>query len=143
MPEPRRRRPIEIPGVHHGGAPFPLAVVVGDLLVSSAVHGMDPETGKVPGGLEDQAAGVFANIRRILDAAGAGTGDIAKVTVFLAEGQSREPVNTEWLAMFPDPDDRPVRHTVPSALPPSLLIQCEFLAVLPASTPAPSPQEQP
>ncbi|WP_340384463.1 RidA family protein [Streptomyces sp. SS7] len=138
MPNPRRR-PIEIPGVHHGGAPFPLAVVVGDLLVSSAVHGMDPDTGKVPETLEAQTAGVFANIRRILAAAGAGPGDIAKVAVFLAEGQSRESLNAEWVAMFPDADDRPVRHTVPSALPPSLLIQCEFTAVLPT----PSPQEQP
>jgi 2-iminobutanoate/2-iminopropanoate deaminase len=130
-----RRQPIQIPGLHHGGAPFPLAVRVGNLLASSAVHGMDPATGKVPDSLEAQTAGVFANIRRILDAAGAGTGDIAKVTVFLAEGQPREPLNAEWVAMFPDAGDRPVRHTVPSTLQPPLLIQCEFTAVLPASSP--------
>lgn len=125
-----RRRPIEIPGLHHGGAPFPLAVSVGNLLVSSAVHGMDPATGRVPDTLQGQTAGVFANIRRILTAAGADSGDIAKVTVFLAGGQSRAPLNAEWLAMFPDEHDRPVRHTVPSTLPDPLLIQCEFTAVL-------------
>ncbi|MPY56050.1 RidA family protein [Streptomyces spongiae] len=134
-----RRHPIEIPGLHHGGAPFPLAVRLDNLLVSSAVHGMDPDTGKVPDSLEAQTAGVFANIRRILDAAGAGTDDIAKVTVFLGEGQSREPLNAEWVAMFPDEQDRPVRHTVPSALQVPLLIQCEFTAVMPTRT----PQEQP
>ncbi|MFF4630067.1 RidA family protein [Streptomyces griseorubiginosus] len=125
-----RRQAIRVPGLHHGGAPFPLAVRVGDLLASSAVHGMDPATGEVPDTLEGQTAGVFANIRRILDAAGADTGDIAKVTVFLGEGQSRAPLNAEWVAMFPDEDDRPVRHTVPSTLQPPLLIQCEFTAVL-------------
>lgn len=130
-----RRQPIEVPGVHHGGAPFPLAVRIDNLLVSSAVHGMDPDTGKVPDNLEAQTAGVFANVRRILDVAGAGTGDIAKVTVFLGEGRSREPLNAQWLEMFPDPDDRPVRHTVPSTLQPPLLIQCEFTAVLPTRSP--------
>lgn len=134
-----RRSTIEIPGLHHGSAPFPLAVGIGGLLVSSAVHGMDPATGKVPDSLEAQTAGVFANIRRILDAAGADTGDIAKVTVFLAQGQPREPLNAEWTVMFPDEQDRPVRHTVPSVLQPPLLIQCEFTAVLPTR----SPQEQP
>ncbi|MFG2024858.1 RidA family protein [Streptomyces sp. NPDC048825] len=134
-----RRHTIEVPGLHHGGAPFPLAVRLGDLLVSSAVHGMDPLSGKVPDGLEAQTAGVFANIRRILDAAGAATADIAKVTVFLGEGQARQPLNAEWLAMFPDERDRPVRHTVPSTLQPPLLIQAEFTAVVPAE---PS-QEQP
>ena len=125
-----RRHPIEIPGLNHGGAPFPLAVRVGNLLASSAVHGMDPATGKIPETLEAQTAGVFANIHRILTAAGADTGDIAKVTVFLGEGLSRSPLNTEWTAMFPDEDDRPVRHTVPSVLQTPLLIQCEFTAVL-------------
>lgn len=133
-----RRQPIQIPGLHHGGAPFPLAVRVGNLLASSAVHGMDPATGHIPDTLEAQTAGVFANIRRILTAAGAGTGDIAKVTVFLGEDLPRDPLNAEWTAMFPDEDDRPVRHTVPSVLQAPLLIQCEFTAVLPAA----SPEEQ-
>jgi 2-iminobutanoate/2-iminopropanoate deaminase len=131
----RRRHPIEVPGLHHGGAPFPLAVRLGPLLVSSAVHGMDPETGQVPEDLAEQAAGVFANIRRILTAGGATTADIAKVTVFLAEGQSREPLNEQWRAMFPDPGDRPVRHTIPAMLAPPLLIQCEFIAVVPQEQP--------
>jgi 2-iminobutanoate/2-iminopropanoate deaminase len=130
-----RRHQIEIPGLHHAGAPFPLAVQVGNLLASSAVHGMDPATGKVPETLEAQTAGVFANIRRILDAAGADTSDIAKVTVFLGEGLSRSPLNAEWTAMFPDEDDRPVRHTMPSVLQAPLLIQCEFTAVLPTRCP--------
>jgi hypothetical protein len=41
------RRSIEVEGLHHGGAPVPQASVVGNLLCSSGIAGLDPATGTV------------------------------------------------------------------------------------------------
>src|SRR5260221_95234 len=102
-----KRRSIEIPGLNHGPNPIPAASVVGNLLVSGGISGQEPGDHTLPDDLESQAGLVFANIRRIMEAAGGSTDDIVKVTVFLKKGLPREPINKEWVAMFPDPASRP------------------------------------
>jgi 2-iminobutanoate/2-iminopropanoate deaminase len=54
---------------------------------------------------------------------------VAKLNVFLSDDADRAHVNTEWLRMFPDPDDRPARHTVRADLRRGMLMQLEFVAV--------------
>ena len=54
---------------------------------------------------------------------------MAKLTVFLSDDANRAHVNTEWLKMFPDADDRPARHTVRTDLRRGMLVQLEFIAV--------------
>jgi 2-iminobutanoate/2-iminopropanoate deaminase len=57
--------------------------------------------------------------------------DIGKMTVYLRDMQLRHLVNREWLKMFPEEDDRPVRHTMPMATTAgSALIQVELIAIL-------------
>ncbi|GII25077.1 RidA family protein [Planosporangium mesophilum] len=124
------RRSIEIEGLHHGGAPIPQACLVGPLLVSSGILGQDPAGGRVPEDLTEQVAHVFANIGRVLDAAGGSVADIAKLTFFVRDRASREAINAEWLRMFPDPADRPARHTLVQELPPTIHVQCELIAYL-------------
>jgi enamine deaminase RidA (YjgF/YER057c/UK114 family) len=125
-----RRRSIDIPGLSHGPNPIPQAAVVGNLLVSGGVMGMEPDTHEMPDDLPAQCRLMFANIRRIMEAAGGTTEDIVKLTVFLKPGLPRDALNQEWVAMFPDPASRPARHTLVYDLPMGMLIQCEIIAML-------------
>jgi enamine deaminase RidA (YjgF/YER057c/UK114 family) len=69
-------------------------------------------------------------MRNMVEAGGGGVGDIAKVVVYLNDRKDRDMVNAEWTRMFPDEDDRPVRHTITTELPGKRVIQMEFIAVV-------------
>jgi enamine deaminase RidA (YjgF/YER057c/UK114 family) len=124
------RRSIEVPGLHHAGLPIPIASVVGNLLVSGGISPLDPETGTVPPDVEEQVELVFANVRRVLDAAGGAPSDVVRCTVFVRDKGIRPVVDKNWLVMFPDPASRPARHTLSIDLPSSLHIQLEITALL-------------
>lgn len=123
------RRSISLPGLGHGSQPIPTAAVVRGLLVTGGISGRDPGTGEVPPEPAAEVRQAFANLRAVLHAADADPGDVAKVTVFTQDRELRTYVNQEWLALFPDPDSRPARHTL--LLPPAagLRLQLECLAV--------------
>ena len=53
------------------------------------------------------------------------------MTVFITDEAYRDDLNREWLKAFPDPADRPARHTLRFDLPRGMLLQCEVIAVLP------------
>jgi 2-iminobutanoate/2-iminopropanoate deaminase len=125
-----KRRSIEVEGARHDN-PIPSASRIGPVVASGGISGKHPETGQIPPGIEEQCALTFANIKRLIEAAGGTTDNILKLTVWLKDLSLRPHVNKEWLAMFPDPESRPARHTmVYSDLPAPVLVQCEFLAVL-------------
>jgi enamine deaminase RidA (YjgF/YER057c/UK114 family) len=42
-------------------------------------------------------------VKAIIEAAGGNTEGIIKMTVYLRDRDNREPVNAEWVRMFPDP----------------------------------------
>jgi 2-iminobutanoate/2-iminopropanoate deaminase len=128
------RRSIEVAGLHHGGAPIPLASRVGPLLVSGGVLGQDPATGEVPDDAGEQVVLLFANVRRILAAGGAAPEDVAKLTFFVRDRSLRAAIDEQWTAMFPDPAARPARHTLTTDLPPAFAVQCEVLAYVTGSS---------
>ena len=129
-----RRRSIEIPGFRHEH-PIPAASRIGPFVVSGGISGMDPVTGRLPDGIEEQCALVFAHMKEIIEAASGTTDDILKITVWLKDGAHRKFVNQQWLRMFPDPEARPARHTfVGQEQAGTMLIQCEFWAVLNGGT---------
>lgn len=126
-----RRTAIDVPGLAHAGAPFPVAVRLGPLLVTSALHARDPHTGELPDTLHGQAVGVFANVRRVLDASDAGPEHVVKVEVFAEDpAAARAAMAEPWQQLFPDPGDRPVRHTTAAQLPGDFLIQAEITAFI-------------
>jgi 2-iminobutanoate/2-iminopropanoate deaminase len=125
-----KRQVIEGKDLPHHQNPIPTAVRIGQFLFSSAIPGQDPATGQVPDDPERQVVLAVENTRRILEAGGATTADVAKMTVYLQDLSHRQWVNREWLKMFPDEHDRPVRHAVKSDLPGGMLIQLEIIAVL-------------
>lgn len=125
-----KRRSIEVSGVKHQN-PIPAASRKGPFVVSGAISGADPATGKVPEDLDAQCAAMFANVRRLIEAAGGTTDDIIKMTVWITDRGLRPTLNKYWVEMFPDPHSRPARHTVTSSdLTPPMQVQCDLLAVI-------------
>ncbi|MGE0304356.1 MAG: RidA family protein [Acidimicrobiia bacterium] len=106
-----RRTSIEVPGLGHGGQPFPLASRVGPLLLTSAIHGTDPSTGEMGATADIQIRQAFDNLGAVLAAAGGSLDDVGQVLVTLADRSDRVLVNEVWTALFPDPTSRPARNT--------------------------------
>lgn len=125
-----KRQTIHVEGFSHAN-PIPAAARVGPLLMSGLINGTDPATGKLAEGLEAQCAAMFRQIRNVL-AAGGGTPDhLVRLTVWLKDRSQRGPLNEQWLAMFPDPDDRPARLSLQAAeLTAGILVQCEITAYI-------------
>ena len=124
------RRSIEVSGVKHLN-PIPAASRKGPFVVSGAISGADPESGKVPPDLDAQCAAMFANVRRLIAAAGGTPDDIVKMTVWIADRALRPTLNKYWVEMFSDPHSRPARHTLAHAdFAPPMQIQCDLLAVI-------------
>ena len=117
-----KRRSIDVTGAKHVN-PIPSASRRGPFVVSG--------TGKVPADLDEQCRLMFENVRRVMAAAGGSPDDIVKMTVWITDRSLREIMNRHWVAMFPDPQSRPARHTLTSrdfAAP--MQIQCDLMAVL-------------
>ncbi|HEY5210354.1 MAG TPA: RidA family protein [Stellaceae bacterium] len=125
------RKSIEVPGYGHGPNPIPAASRIGNMVITGGIHGTDTETGKIPADAIGQCANVFANVRKILSAAGASTENIIKMNFWVRDAAARDAINKEWVAMFPDAHSRPARHTlVYDKLSPAYQLQCDFIAVI-------------
>jgi 2-iminobutanoate/2-iminopropanoate deaminase len=126
----RRPRSIEVAGVSHGAAPIPMGARVGNTLYSSGIPGIDPASGKLPADAASQARFAFEHMRSLLAAGEATLDDVVRMTVYLKDNGAREHVNAEWLKCFPDPHDRPARHTLVYDLQHGMLLQLEIVAVV-------------
>ncbi|HKJ75485.1 MAG TPA: RidA family protein [Alphaproteobacteria bacterium] len=125
-----KRRSIDIPGFGHKN-PIPAASVKGNLVMSGAIGGMDPKTGKLPQSVAEQCANMFGHVRAIMAEEGGSVDDIVKMSIHLRDTKDRAALNEEWKKMFPDEASRPARHVNHSPLPDDgRLIVCEFTAVL-------------
>lgn len=123
------KRSIHLPHVGHK-APIPLGARVGNIVCSSGIAGKDPASGELPADAALQARHAFTNLRALLAAGGASLADVVRLTVTLADDGLREAVNAEWLACFPDADDRPARHIVVHPLGHGMALQLEVMAVV-------------
>ena len=123
------RKVIHIPGKWHGGQPIPAATKTGPLVTSGGVSGMDPETNEVVSDLPEQARLAFEHVRRIMAEACGTTDDIAHMNVYVKSRDVRPLVNEQWVAMFPDEESRPTRHTIQyDALAGGMELQIQFTA---------------
>ena len=129
----RRPRSIEVDGITHGNAPIPMGARVGNMIYSSGIMGRDPASDTLPADAATQAKFVFQNLRTLLRNGGATLDDVVHVKAYITDNSLREWLNAEWLACFPDPHDRPARHTLVMDLPGGMLIQIEIVAVVPDS----------
>lgn len=125
---------------------YPHARRVGNLLFLSgigprvrgqkAIPGvtLDADGNLVDHDIEAQCHSVFANVKAVLEAAGASWADLVDVTVYLTHMQRDFPTyNRLWAAYFPDPASRPCRTTVEiNCLPTPIAIELKCTAVVPA-----------
>lgn len=125
------RESIDVEGISHGSVPIPAASRVGPFLFSGGVAGTGAdERETVEEELVVQVKRMFANMAALVEAGGGTVDDIVKVTIFARDRAYRAPINDEWVAMFPDANSRPARHTLVYDLPDRMLVQLEFVAVL-------------
>lgn len=123
------RHSVHIHGFKHVN-PIPVASRVGNVIMSGVITGRDPQSGEMPKDIAPQAANMFQYVRNIVESAGGTTASILKITVWLKDPGDREALNHEWVAMFPDAESRPARHTLPLTGAGDTLIQCDVTAVL-------------
>lgn len=123
---------IQTDGAPKAIGPYAQAVAAGPLVFVSGQLGLDPATGRLATGFEAQARQVFANLEAILKAAGAGFGDVAKVTVFLKDLNDFAALGAIYAAHFREP--YPARETVEVArLPKDALLEISLIAARPDS----------
>ena len=126
----KRPRSLEVPGVSHGAAPIPLGARVGNAIYSSVIPGVDRTTGKLGEDAASQARFAFDNMRSMLEAGDARLEDVVRMTVYLKDNAARDHINDQWLECFPDPHDRPARHTLMYDLQGGMLLQLEVVAIV-------------
>lgn len=124
-----KRQVIQINGSAHEN-PIPTAVKIGNMVYTSALMGTDPSSGQMPETVEEEVAQLFTYILEIMEKAGGSDENIAHLSVSVTDRSYKEIVNKEWLKLFPDPDNRPARHTTVHSLKPGVHVQVEMVAVL-------------
>ena len=125
------REEIRAPGLAEPFSHYTDAVRVGDLLFVSGCVAVD-ESGTVVGigDVVAQARQVFTNIGLILAAAGAGFGDIAKVTIFLTNVDDRARINPVREEFFGEARPASTLVEVSRLVMPEFLIEVEAVARL-------------
>jgi 2-iminobutanoate/2-iminopropanoate deaminase len=111
------------------GSMAPAGTRFGDYVFSSTIAGIDPKTGQLGEGPEQQLALAYQNMRDLCAAAGITTDNIAHVTNFIRDPSMRSYLNKPWLEMFPDDNNRPARKTTAYELPGNQFIVLQMLAV--------------
>ncbi len=107
--------------------PYSQGIVAGGFLFTAGQIAIDPVTGDiVPGDVVAQTERVLANLNAILQASGAGWGDIVKTTVFLHDMADFPRMNEVYAKTLGDA--RPARSTVQvSALPRGVLVEIDAI----------------
>ncbi|MCP3909398.1 MAG: RidA family protein [Actinomycetia bacterium] len=106
------RRSIEIDSFAHAN-PIPCATRIGPLIESSIIPPFNPGGRELPDTIELQIDNLFVHMGKMLEKAGAGWEDMAKITFFVQDAaESRAALNGPWEEKFPDPHSRPSRHTL-------------------------------
>lgn len=110
--------------------PYSQAVRVGDTIYLSGQTPLDPETGElVDGDITAQATRVFENLKAVLDAAGAGFGDVARVGIYLPDLGNFAAVNEVMKRYFSEP--YPARSTIGVAsLPRGATVEVDMIVAL-------------
>lgn len=107
------REEVDAPGLAHP-QPIPVAVWIGGVLHSSPI-GPRRADGTIPADLDQQLDVSFANLDRLLTAAGTTPSAVGFVNVQLADAGDRPAFNERWSAFFDEP--RPARQILTSTLP--------------------------
>jgi 2-iminobutanoate/2-iminopropanoate deaminase len=107
--------------------PYSQAIRCGDMLYVSGQLPIVPATGKlIDGGIREQTAQLFSNIRAILDVAGGSLSSVVKVTIFIAEWSDFATFNDAYAELFEAPF--PARSTIQNSRPLNALVGADVIA---------------
>jgi reactive intermediate/imine deaminase len=105
------------------------AVRAGDTLYLSGQIGLDPATGQLVDGIENQIHRVFGNLKAVAKAGGGSLDDTVKLTIYLTDLSHFARVNEIMPRYFDKP--YPARAVVGvAALPRGALIEADAILVL-------------
>ena len=111
--------------------PYSQAVRVGNLLFTAGQIGVHPGTRQVvEGGISEQTARVFENLKAILEAGGSSLGQVIKTTVYLRDMSDFAAMNAIYSNYFGQAGGLlPARSTIEvSRLPKDVLVEIELVA---------------
>lgn len=109
--------------------PYSQAIKTDAMVFTAGQIGLDPATGKMREGLEEQTHQVLANLEAVLRAAGTDMAHIIKTTIFLTDMADFGIVNDIYAGAFDAAP--PARSTVAvSALPLGAVVEIEAIASL-------------
>ena len=109
--------------------PYSQAIFVGNMLFASGQLGLVPATGNfAEGGIKEQTAQAFQNVKAILAEAGLTMDQVVKTTVFLADMNDFGAMNEVYAQQFSGAF--PARSAVAvKTLPKNALVEIEVIAV--------------
>ena len=128
--EKRGREAVSTDAAPAAIGPYSQAIRAGSLLFVSGQIPLDPTTGAmVDGDIAAQTHRVFANLKAILEAAGASLDHVVRTTVYLADMNDFAKVNEIYGTYFSSP--APARATVQAArLPKDARVEIDVIASL-------------
>ncbi len=108
--------------------PYSQGIRLGALVFASGQIPLDPASGTVADGIENQTRQCLRNLAAVLEAGGASLATIVKTTVFLKSMDDFAAMNRIYAEHFPHAP--PARSTVEVArLPRDVLVEIEAIAV--------------
>lgn len=109
--------------------PYSQAMIAGDFVFASGAIGINPETGDVVEGIENQTKQVMNNLRAVLQEAGTDFSKVVKFTIYLDSMEDFATVNEIYGSYLEEP--YPARVTVEvSRLPKDVLVEIDAIAYL-------------
>ncbi|PRO66658.1 RidA family protein [Alkalicoccus urumqiensis] len=107
--------------------PYSQAVEVDGFIYTSGQIGLDPESGEMVEGLENQAHRVMKNVMAILKAASSSNDEIIKTLIFLRNIEDFAVVNEIYASYLNEP--YPARSAIEiSKMPKDALVEIEVIA---------------
>lgn len=108
--------------------PYSQATAIGDFIYCSGQIGIDPKTGKLKKGIEEQTKQALKNLKAVLEAAGADVATVMKTTIYITDMDNYKKVNELYAEVFVN--HKPARATVGvSALPAGAEVEIEAFAI--------------
>lgn len=125
-----KREPVSTRRAPAAIGPYSQAIKTDGFVFASGQLGLNPETGKLVEGVEEQTRQSLRNLSAVLETAGSSMENVVKTTIFLANIADFPVVNAAYGAAFSGPP--PARSTVQvAALPLGGLVEIEAIALLP------------
>ncbi len=109
--------------------PYSQAIVLGDLIFTSGVLPVVPESGAIAGAaIEDQTRQALTNLSQLLSASGSSMENVVKTTLFIKDMKDFKRINDIYAGFFREP--YPARSCVEvSRLPKDVRLQIDAVAL--------------